>query len=94
MYSDCIFVPEGCILHDEFITGCDDCEQSNAGECNHHGALHIVSDSPVLSRAQQSLPTVLEFRNSEDKTRGNNMPWQIKEHYLDEVTFCSRIICR
>jgi hypothetical protein len=68
------FSLEGWILHDEFITGCDDCEQSNAGECNSHGALHIVSDSPVLSRAQQSLPTILEFRHNEDETRGKSTP--------------------
>jgi hypothetical protein len=71
--SDFRFILEGCILYDEFIAGCDDCEQSNAGECNRHGALHIVSDSPVLSRAQQSLPTVLEFRQSGDITQGNNI---------------------
>jgi len=65
-------------LYPQFITGCDDCQQSNAGECNWHGALHIVSDSPVLSRAQQSLPTVLEFRQSGDKTQGNNMSWENK----------------
>lgn len=58
------------------ITGCDDCQQSIAGECNRHGALHIVSDSPVLSRARQSLPTVLEFRQSGEKTQGNNMSWE------------------
>ncbi|KDR22275.1 hypothetical protein L798_02381 [Zootermopsis nevadensis] len=57
-------------MFDDSNLWCNDCEHGIAGECNRHGALHIVSDSPVLSRAQQSLPTVLEFRQSGDKTQG------------------------
>ncbi|XP_046385744.1 PR domain zinc finger protein 10-like isoform X2 [Ischnura elegans] len=38
---------------------CEDCEHSNAGECNQHGPLLVVQDNVVQSRARQSLPHML-----------------------------------
>ncbi|XP_066999202.2 uncharacterized protein [Anabrus simplex] len=53
-------------MFDDSNLWCDDCQHSNTGECNKHGALLVVSDSRLVSRARQSLPSLLELKISRD----------------------------
>lgn len=57
-------------MFDDSNLWCDDCEHSNSGECNQHGALIVVPDSPTISRARQSLPSILEIKRIRDSKQG------------------------
>ncbi|GLH04802.1 zinc finger protein 568-like isoform X1, partial [Gryllus bimaculatus] len=57
-------------MFDDSNLWCDDCGNSNSGECNKHGVLHVVSDLPFVSRARQTLPSILELKSPTDSEEG------------------------
>lgn len=42
-----------------FITGCEECNNSNPGVCLKHGPLYPIVNRPVMSKARASLPLIL-----------------------------------
>nr|CAD7438812.1 unnamed protein product [Timema bartmani] len=67
--------------YDSFKAGCNDCESWNEGECNQHGPLVVVPDSPTLTKARQSLPLLLQLKRDPSADRGVSV-------------FARKLVCR
>ncbi|XP_071448002.1 PR domain zinc finger protein 10-like [Hetaerina americana] len=61
-------------MFDDSNLWCEDCEHSNAGECNQHGPLLVVQDNVVQSRARQSLPHMLCIGPPTSESGADNQP--------------------